>query len=120
MENNLDNLKILKENIFKEEEKIKELKEKIDKLNIEYTQKRFEYEKLERTSGARSKVTWACIDIQKYLSNKLIEIGNIYNLSDESIRNELARPLKQLAIHLRKFADNLDEITNNDKKFIEK
>jgi hypothetical protein len=65
-------------------------------------------------------VTWACIDIQKYLSNKLIEIGNIYNLSDESIRNELARPLKQLAIHLRKFADNLDEITNNDKKSIEK
>ena len=49
-----------------------------------------------------------------------IEIGNIYNLSDESIRNELVRPLKQLAIHLRKFADNLDEITNNDKKFIEK
>lgn len=42
MENNLDNLKILKENIFKEEEKIKELKEKIDRLNIEYTQKRFE------------------------------------------------------------------------------
>lgn len=40
MENNLDNLKILKENIFKEEEKIKELKEKIDRLNIKYTQKR--------------------------------------------------------------------------------
>ena len=53
MENNLDNLKILKENIFKEEEKIKELKEKIDRLNIEYTQKRFEYEKLERTTGER-------------------------------------------------------------------
>jgi hypothetical protein len=31
MENNLDNLKILKENIFKEEEKIKELKEKIER-----------------------------------------------------------------------------------------
>ena len=43
MESNLDNLKILKENIFKEEEKIKDLKEKIDRLNIEYTQKRFEY-----------------------------------------------------------------------------
>ena len=113
MENNLDDLKNSREKI------IKDLEEKIDKLNIEYNQKKFEYEKLERTSGVRSKVTWACIDIQQHLSNKLIEIGNIYNFSDESIRNELARSLKQLVIHLRKFADNLDDIlANNDNKKI--
>lgn len=97
------------------EKKIKNKKEELEKLDYELYLKKLEYEKLERTSGARSKITWACIDIQKYLSNKIIEIGSIYNLADKTIRLTSANALKQLSIHLKTLATNVDDIVNNNE-----
>ena len=98
------------------EKKIKNKKEELEKLDYELYLKKLEYEKLERTSGARSKITWACIDIQKYLSNKIIEIGSIYNLADKTIRLTSANALKQLSIHLKTLATNVDDIVNNNNE----
>lgn len=100
------------------EKKIKNKKEELEKLDYELYLKKLEYEKLERTSGARSKITWACIDIQKYLSNKIIEIGSIYNLADKTIRLTSANALKQLSIHLKTLATNVDDIVNNNNNEI--
>ena len=98
------------------EKKIKNKTEELEKLDYELYLKKLEYEKLERTSGARSKITWACIDIQKYLSNKIIEIGSIYNLADKTIRLTSANALKQLSIHLKTLATNVDDIINNNNE----
>lgn len=98
------------------EKEIKNKKEELEKLDYELYLKKLEYEKLERTSGARSKITWACIDIQKYLSNKIIEIGSIYNLSDKTIRLTSTNALKQLSIHLKTLAANVDDIVNSNNE----
>ncbi|MDY4011361.1 MAG: hypothetical protein SOY60_06815 [Fusobacterium gastrosuis] len=98
--------------------KIKELEEKIKKLEIEYKIRKMEFEKLERTSGARSQITWACIDIQKYISSKIIEIGNIYNLADRNVQITSSNALKQLSNHLKKLANNIDEIVIKNDEII--
>lgn len=83
--------------------KRKELEELERKIKL----KRFEYEKLERTSGARSKITWACIDIQKFNSEKITEIINILGIIDVESRKKAYPALKQLHIHLESFSENI-------------
>lgn len=87
-------------------EKRKELEELERKIKL----KRFEYEKLERTSGARSKITWACIDIQKFNSEKITEIINILGIIDVESRKKAYPALKQLHIHLESFSENIKKV----------
>ena len=106
-------------NIILKKEELKDLEEKIDRLNLEYKEKQFLYEKLERTSGVRSKITWACIDIQKYLSEKIIEIGNIFNMADQKSQVSSLMALKQLSIHLKRMTATIDDIVENTSDIIE-
>ncbi len=89
---------------------IKEIKAKEEELNQIQQNikiKKFEYEKLERTSGARSKITWLCIDAQKNLSEKMSEILSIYSLTDETIRLQSTPAIKQLILHLDVMSNSL-------------
>lgn len=89
---------------------IKEIKAKEEELNQIQQNikiKKFEYEKLERTSGARSKITWLCIDAQKNLSEKMSEILSIYSLADETIRLQSTPAIKQLILHLDVMSNSL-------------
>ncbi|XGU46183.1 helix-turn-helix domain-containing protein [Fusobacterium necrophorum subsp. funduliforme] len=100
------------------EKTTRELKKTLAELEMRIKTKQFEYEKLERTSGAKSKITWACIDIQKYLSGKIIEIGNIYSMSDNVTQISSSKALKQLSYHLKKFATNIDDIVKKSDEII--
>ena len=106
-------------NIILKKDELKDLEEKIDRLNLEYKEKQFLYEKLERTSGVRSKITWACIDIQRYLSDKIIEIGNIFNMADQKSQVNSLIALKQLSIHLKRMTATIDDIVENTSDVIE-
>ena len=106
-------------NIILKKDELKDLEEKIDRLNLEYKEKQFLYEKLERTSGVRSKITWACIDIQRYLSDKIIEIGNIFNMADQKSQVSSLIALKQLSIHLKRMTATIDDIVENTSDIIE-
>ncbi len=89
---------------------IKEIKAKEEELNQIQQNikiKKFEYEKLERTSGARSKITWLCIDAQKNLSEKMSEILSIYSLADETVRLQSTPAIKQLILHLDVMSNSL-------------
>lgn len=105
------------------EEKLKtlslELQEKeilLSKMEREIKIKKFEYEKLERTSGFRSKITWLCIEIQKFVSEKIIEIMSIYNLADEKNKPEVLPAIRQLVYHLDAISSNLKKIINDLEK----
>lgn len=82
----------------------------MEELERKIKLKRFEYEKLERTSGARSKITWACIDIQKFNSEKITEIINILGIIDVESRKKAYPALKQLHIHLESFSENIKKV----------
>lgn len=71
-----------------------------------------EYEKLERTSGVRSKVVWSCIDIQKYTSSKIIELISIYNMANDKNQRECLPAINQLSIHLEEFSKQLKRAVN--------
>lgn len=112
--------KSLKEKLDTE---IQEKLEKIKTIEDQINRKKFEFEKLERTSGARSKITWLCIDIQKFTSEKFIEILSIYNLTKDSTRKSIYPAIKQLYFHLesinknlKKLMDELEIIEEQDNK----
>lgn len=105
------------------EEKLKKLSLELQKKEIllnkmerEIKIKKFEYEKLERTSGFRSKITWLCIEIQKFVSEKIIEVMSIYNLADEKNKPEVLPAIRQLAYHLDAISSNLKKIINDLEK----
>lgn len=89
---------------------IQEKLEKIKTIEDQINRKKFEFEKLERTSGARSKITWLCIDIQKFTSEKFIEILSIYNLTKDSTRKSIYPAIKQLYFHLESINKNLKKL----------
>lgn len=91
--------------------KIKEYDDLKRLINV----KRIEYEALERTSGVRSRITWACIDIQKSDTSKMIEIVNIFNMAESSRKKECLPALEQLWKHFKRFEIQLEKLINDNK-----
>lgn len=106
----------LQNELFKEIEKKKKILEDIDQqIKI----KSFQYEKLERTAGIRSKVTWLCIDTQKKLAENVVEIMSIYNLGTPEQQRSMLPALKQLAIHIEKINYQLQKNLKENKEIVE-
>lgn len=106
-----------KSNICFPDEKLKRIIREIDKkqdvlneIEQNIKLKIFEYEKLERTSGVRSKITWLCIEGQKKLAETIAEIISVYSLADEERRKQTRPAIKQLTFHLDLMSKNLKKI----------
>ena len=89
---------------------IKRKKELLLQIETEIKFKRLEFEKLERTSGIRSKITWGSIEIQKIVGSKIIEIINLYSLANRANQQECIPALKQLVIYLDTFSQKIKKM----------
>lgn len=76
--------------------------------------KKSQYEKLERTTGVRSKITWLCIETQKKIAENMTEIIATYNLADCESQKLTIPALKQLVFHLKNIEENLIRLISND------
>ncbi len=88
---------------------LKEIKEKkkiLEEINQQIKIKSFEYDKLERTTGVRSKVTWLCIEMQKKMAESITEILSIYNISTPEQQKSMLPALEQLGIHIEKLSNH--------------
>lgn len=97
------------------DEEVKNKLEELEEIKRLLLMKRMEYEALERTSGVRSRLTWACIDIQKNDASKITEITNIFNLADPRQQKECLPAIMQLWKHFVKFQRQLEELINENK-----
>ena len=106
----------------KQNEILKDIETKkniLEELEQKIKIKKFQYEKLERTSGARSKVTWLCIDTQKKLAENVVEIMSVYDLSTPEQQYSMFPAIKQLATHIEKINCQLQKSLKEDKEIVE-
>ncbi len=89
--------------------------EELENLNRKILMKEKEYEVLERTSGVRSRLTWACIEMQKSNASKFEEIESIYRLANIRQQKECLPAMEQLLIHLNKFQTRLISLINENR-----